>query len=171
MRVTGQALIGQFGEAYVFAVVRAAGFQISNVMNDSGHKIDWIIAGSGADNTTRDPRLEVQVKTTTSHRLANGCSSFNFDKELYDWARKSAEMLYMPRIVVLVHAPEDPGEWMRQGEHELVIKHCAFWVSLCGDEALEHTQKSRSIQFPSEQKFDVDGLVGLMSKIRVGEPL
>ena len=167
MRVTGQSLIGQFGEAYVYAVARTAGFQVAPMSADSGHKIDWLITSSGADNTVKDPRLEVQVKTTTASRHSNGCSRFDFDKELYDWARRTQDELYMPRITVLIQAPADPDEWNKQDDDQLIVQHCAYWVSLRDQAPLTNTDQ-KTVHFPRNQKFDVPGLITLMKEISIG---
>jgi len=128
--LTGINRQGAFGEAYVRLVAQAAGFVIGNFSQDSGHKVDWTIAGAGADYTTRDPRLEVQVKSSDRPRLASGDCSYDVDRSLYDWARKSQNQLFVPRIIVLVRVPDDAANWMAQADDELTARHCAYWVCL-----------------------------------------
>ena len=110
IRLKGLPWQGSYAEAYVNAVSWAAGFVCTRPALDSGHKVDFIIAGAGADGTTRDPRLEVQVKSTRQLRLADGRSHYDFDSALYDWARKPQDLLYVPRLVVLVQVPADPEQ-------------------------------------------------------------
>lgn len=167
--LTGIKRQGAYGEAYVRLIVQAAGFVIGSFSQDSGHKVDWFVAGAGADNTTRDPRLEIQVKSTIQRRLSSGDCSYDVDRALYDWARKPKELLDVPRVIVLVRVPEDSDAWVTMSDDELVTRHCAYWVSLRGHPELPPEQKELSISFPSAQKFDLTGLMQLMTGIRRGD--
>jgi len=166
--LTGINRQGAFGEAYVHLVVQAAGFVLAKYSQDSGHKIDWTVSGAGANNTTRDPRLDIQVKSTADLPLASGECSYNVDRSLYDWARKPESLLDVPRIIVLVRVPGNVDTWMAQSDDQLVTRHCAYWVKLCGEPDLLFDKSQKAIHFPVAQKFDVNGLTKIMSDIREG---
>lgn len=168
MILTGINRQGAFGEAYVHLVVQAAGFVLARYSQDSGHKIDWTVSGAGADNTTRDPRLDIQVKSTDRQRLASGECSYDIDRSLFDWSRKPKALLDVPRIIVLVRVPESADDWMMQTDDQLVTKHCAYWISLCNEPELPLDQVQKAVRFPVANKFDVKGLTKLMSDIREG---
>jgi len=51
----------QFSNAYLRAVVAAAGFQIYKPEPDID-KIDWGIASPGPKKTVRSPKVEIQLK-------------------------------------------------------------------------------------------------------------
>jgi hypothetical protein len=168
-RLEGIQWQGHYAEAYVRAVAAAAGFICTKPDLDSGHKVDWLIAAAGDDETTREPKLDVQVKSTVQARLATGASQFTFDRDLYAWAIKPQPLLYHPRVVVLVQLPDDPRAWMDQADEQLTVRHCAYWTSLRGHGALAETQGSVSVQFARDRKFDVAGLVALMAGIEGGD--
>jgi hypothetical protein len=164
--LTGINRQGAFGEAYVHLVVQGAGFVLARYSQDSGHKIDWTVSGAGADNTTKDPRLDIQVKSTDRERLESGECSYSIDRSLFDWARKPRNLLDVPRVIVLVRVPENVDHWMAQTDDELVTKHCAYWVCLRDQPELPVDQGQKAVHFPAANKFDVNGLTELMSNIR-----
>lgn len=168
MILTGINRQGAFGEAYVHLVVQAAGFVLARYSQDSGHKIDWTVSGAGADNTTRDPRLDIQVKSTDRQPLASGECSYDIDRSLFDWVRKPKALLDVPRIIILVRVPENADDWMMQSDDRLVTRHCAYWISLCGEPELLLDKGQKAVRFPVANKFDVNGLTKLMSEIREG---
>jgi len=167
-RLQGIRLQGGFAEAYVNVVCRAAGYICTKPIEDTGHKVDFYVTGAGAGDTPRDPRLEIQVKSTYVARNQEGESHFSFDVDLYDWARKPTPMLYVPRLVVLVQVPETPTDWMNQSDAQLLVKHCAYWTKLTGRGALPEGQQSITIPFVCGQKFDVVQLQSIMDQIAAG---
>lgn len=167
-RLTGEIWQGSYAEAYVNAICWAAGFICTRPHLDSGHKIDFMVSAAGSDSTSKDPRVDIQVKSTYQDRLANGNSKFTFDKPLHDWARKPEQLLLAPRLVVLVQVPPDPADWMIQSDDELSSKHCAYWVSLRGQPEISAPQESLVVHFPSAQKFTVPSLIQLMQDTSEG---
>jgi hypothetical protein len=166
--LTGINRQGAFGEAYVHLIVKAAGFVLARYDQDSGHKIDWTVSGAGADNTTRDPRLDIQVKSSANLPLASGDCSYDIDRSLYDWARKPQHLLDVPRIIVLVRVPETVDQWTAQSDDQLVTRHCAYWVNLRGEPELPADQGQRAVHFRNVQKFEANALTKIMSDIRAG---
>ena len=52
-------------------------------------------------------------------------------------------------------------------EQELVLRRCAFWLSLAGYEE-KPNRSSVTVQIPPENRFDVEGLHALMGLSRGG---
>jgi Domain of unknown function (DUF4365) len=70
-----------------------------------------------------------------------------------------------PRILVLLVMPDDEERWIEQTEEMLLLRHCAYWVSLKGMPATSNTKTVR-ISVPRVNVFSVNGLRALMDKVR-----
>jgi hypothetical protein len=59
------------------------------------------------------------------------------------------------KLLVVFRLPADENEWLRLSEDQLVMKKCAYWVSLRG--ALEVTgQESTTVRVPRKNVFSPD---------------
>jgi hypothetical protein len=76
----------------------------------------------------------------------------------------------VPRILVVVLVPMSESEWLRQTEHELSLRRCAYWTSLRGMEATTNRGKI-TIRLPRANVFSVEGLQELMRRAARREPI
>lgn len=76
--------------------------------------------------------------------------------------------VYVPRILVVVVLADDINSWLYQSEEELVMKHCAYWISLRGEQELPTGQKSKSLRLSRDKIFNVEALESLMKIISNG---
>jgi hypothetical protein len=75
-----------------------------------------------------------------------------------------------PRILVLLVLPEDEMQWTEQTEEHLLLRHCAYWMSLKGTPPTMNTATVR-VSISRTDIFTVDALLGLMDKVRKHEEL
>ena len=113
----------------------------------------------------RRPKLDLQVK---SIRAAPG----DGDHVPYPLKRKNYDDLSLPellapRILVLVLLPKDPAAWLQCSPEQLVLRHCAYWLSLAGAPATDNETRV-TVQVPRANLFMVEGLSGLMHRINEG---
>lgn len=103
-------------------------------------------------------QLAAQLKCT--HTVDPSGPTFTYDLEVkdYDRLRVPREKLYVPRVLIVVHVPEDPDEWMASGPEQMVLKRCAYWVSLTGARPTTNTS-TVAVNIPTEQVFDVASLL------------
>lgn len=151
----------QFSNAFLLAIAAAAGCSVSkpSVDNDS---IDWTIS----NRLARRPKLDVQLKCTGTDGVRG--PEIAFELPVKNYADLILTDLIVPRILVLIHVPVDPGAWMTMSDEELVLRRCGFWHSLRGkEESLNST--SVTIRVPSQNKLTVESLSELMEKINRGE--
>lgn len=85
----------------------------------------------------------------------NGAFSYPLPVKNYNDLRKST--LYVPRILIVVHVPSDPAEWIVSDPDKMVVKRCAYWVSLAGAEAITNTS-TVSVTIKTEHVFDPNAL-------------
>jgi hypothetical protein len=75
-----------------------------------------------------------------------------------------------PLILVVVLVPDKVDDWLHQSETELCLKHCAYWVSLRGQPAIEN-QTTVTVYLPRQNIFTVNTLKNLMQRIAAGESI
>jgi len=154
----------QFSNAFVQAITAAAGFAISKpgVDDDS---IDWQIAASGGQGTMRSPRLEIQLKCRTGLRVSGG--EFRLPLKVKNFSDLVPMNLIVPRLLVLVIVPVKVSEWLMMDQESLLLRNCAYWVSLRGWPASENDE-TETVGVPTSQQFDVESLTAIMDRIGNG---
>jgi hypothetical protein len=146
-----------FGTAFLLAVAGAAGCAASSRQPDDD-SIDWTLSC----RLSRRPKLDVQMKSTTSDE-ANG------DVLHYDLKRKNYDDLIIsnvlaPRILIVVSMPSDVSTWLAWSPEQLVLRRCAYWVSLAGRPATANAA-TVTIHVPRANAFTPDALRTMMQDI------
>jgi Domain of unknown function (DUF4365) len=159
----------QLSVAYVHAVAARAGYtcQVKTVDEDS---VDLEIGASGYlhhQAVLRSPRIEVQLKATSSPQLRTNDLTFRLPSKNY---RDLRETTLVPRLLVVLALPRNPAEWIETSEECMISRRCAYWVSLLG-RAETTNVKTVSISLPRSHLFNGDQLRGLMERVSRQEPL
>ena len=145
---------------YVQAVAARAGYVTSNCDLDRDG-VDLRIHAGG----DMRPALDMQLKATINLREAtDGLFRFPLKQRNYDLLRIDTQT---PRLLVVLALPTERGDWMTITEQELVLRRCAFWLSLAGYEE-KPNRSSVTVQIPPVNRFDVEGLHALMGLSRGG---
>ncbi|MBX5468877.1 MAG: DUF4365 domain-containing protein [Thermoleophilaceae bacterium] len=144
-----------FSRAVVRAIAAAAGVGASIPELDQNSEDVHFAA---PDTDTPGAKLDGQLKC--SQNIDPSGDSFPYDLPVknYDDLRWPADQLYVPRILIVVHVPEDPAEWLACDPDQIVVKRCAYWMSLAGAPETENTSTVR-VNVPTEQVFDPDALL------------
>jgi hypothetical protein len=79
----------------------------------------------------------------------------------YDDLREPGENC--PRILIVLVMPEDEAQWLSQSVDELVVRHCAYWVSLEGHPPPTTTRTVR-IAIPRGNVFSVEAVRGMRAR-------
>ncbi|MBC6403053.1 MAG: DUF4365 domain-containing protein [Hyphomonadaceae bacterium] len=146
--------------AYTAAIAAGAGYTLAG-QNFDRDGIDIQVRASGSMR----PSLDIQLKATINLADAGG------DEFRYALRRRNYDLLreatFVPRILVVLHLPKDESLWINASPEELVIRHCAYWVSLLG---FPETQNTLSVTIPIKKRnrFDVKALRALMEQARKG---
>jgi len=155
----------QFADAFLLAVAAVAGFQAMKppVDNDS---VDWTIAS----RLPRRPKIDIQMK---SRGVEDADAEDDFIR--YDLKRKNYDDLILtdllaPRLLVLVLVPKGIEGWLALTPEQLILRRCAYWVSLAGQPPTTNETSVR-VHVPRTNLFDVASLEGLMQRANDQEPL
>jgi hypothetical protein len=159
----------QLSVAYVHAVAARAGYtcQVQIVDEDS---VDVLIGATGYIHdraVVRSPRLEIQLKATSTLQLGTKGLIFPLKRKNYEDLRTRS---LIPRLLVVLVLPSDPAEWIDMSEECMISRRCAYWASLLGMTETSNTS-SISVHLPRSQQFNVEQLQGLMQQVSRQEPL
>ena len=154
----------QFSNAYVRAVASVAGFTLAKPEVDDD-SIDLTDAQRGGNGTVRAPRVELQLKCTGQDIINNGSLHLPLKLKNYDDLR-AADVL-VPRILVVLCVPDGLTDWIEHSEQQMLIRHCAYWVSLRGEAATTNTTNI-TVQIPRANLFNPTSLTEIMNRIGGG---
>jgi hypothetical protein len=155
----------KFSDVFIHAAAAVAGFAtaVPGVDDDS---IDWQIAQTGGGGTTRSPKIELQLKCTTVPDFTPQTLRFDLSLKNYDDLRNPDYQV--PRILVVVVAPLAIGDWLHMDEHSLVVRTCAYWMSLHGHPDVPNSTSVR-VHLPKVQRFDAAALHDMMARVGQGQ--
>lgn len=157
----------KFSDAYLQAVAAAAGYSLAKPNTDDD-SIDWILQARNAENTSRRPRMEVQLKCSAQKIIKANILRFPLELKNYNDLRDAH--VFTPRILIVVTVPEAVEEWLLQNEQEMILRCCAYWVSLHGMPETEN-KKTVTIELPRNNILTPDALKQMMQQINNGEKL
>lgn len=144
--------------AYVQAIAARAGFATATYDFDRDG-VDMRIQAGGASR----PAIELQLKATAT--LGNPHQGFF----RYRLKRRNYDLLTIdvitPRALVVLDLPAERDQWVTVGVEELVLRRCAYWLDLSGENELSE-QASTTVRIPERNLFDVEGLHHLMEQAR-----
>jgi hypothetical protein len=110
--------------------------------------------------------LDIQANSTYGAIVTDTDVLYDLEVKSYDDLRD--QDVGTPRILVLLVQPEVEADWTEVTENELMLRHCAYWLSLKGMGAVDNTRTVR-VSLPKANRFSVEALQGIMECLRVGE--
>lgn len=150
----------QFSIAYLRAIAAVAGFSVARPSVDDD-SIDLTLSARSQDGYLRAPKLDVQLKCTEKTFRNDGFLHFRLPKKNYDDLRQDS---LTPRILVVLIVPgDDIKGWLEQTEDALVLRRCAYWLSLKGSPAAKN--RSKTVRIPRSKVFTVNRLKTIMQEI------
>jgi hypothetical protein len=153
--------------AYVRAVAARAGLICGGTENDLGFDLFLrSVEIHGQQLWDGGPQLDVQLKSTTRAEVRETVVAYDLEVRAYNILRQ--ENVNRPRILVILVLPEDESEWLGQTEDALILRHCAYWMSLRGAEPTT-AQTTVRIMIPRANISSVQSLQALMDRARRGE--
>ncbi len=175
MPLSNNNIVAELSYAYLHAIATRAGFgcQVPNRHTDSVgvdaeiRVLDEDLADSSAFSNFS---VGIQLKATTKPQklTKRGYSYFLEDVQQYNRLRSRAGPF--PTILVVLFLPKKPTAWLKHSEEELVLRKCAYWVSLW-DAPESENETGQTIYLPQSNILSVEGLRELMSRLSVLEEI
>lgn len=154
-----------FSDALVRAVIAGAELRYQPGAQPDDDSVDFTICGRGPAGTLRSPKLDIQLKCQMGSPPTKDPWPFVLSLKNYDDLRPTD--VHIPRILVVVVVPTDVGQWIEQDTQRLLLRHCAWWVSLRGMPAVSNTSRV-TIPLPIGQEFNVPALHDLFQRVGGG---
>lgn len=152
--------------AYLHAIAAKAGVGCEVAgRHDDNTGVDAKLTGwgpfpGGGYRTEIDIKVQLKATVQIPNEINGKLSYFLKGVQQYDDLRSDA--VSTPRILVVLFLPPVAEEWLSLTDDGLLLRKCAYWVSLRG--AAHTTNKSgQTIYLPKTQIFGQDELVKLMT--------
>lgn len=152
----------QFSVAVARAVAAVCGLAYATPETDED-SIDATIALRGGGGTVRSPKLDVQLKCSSIVNSSSDEMSYALKIKNYNELRAADVMV--PRILVVVLVPDGLMEWMHWTEHHLMLKKCAYWLSLRGMPETANTS-SVTVKLLKSQPFHPEALTAIFDRLK-----
>lgn len=148
----------EMSEAYLRAVVFRVGFGLDEPKNDRG-----------IDGTIRDPnrlgrgidRIDYQLKSTTRYEIRDANIIYDLRVENYNQLVIETDV---PRVLILYLMPPDSDQWLSHSVDELILRKCAYWVSLMSMPRSPNSSTQR-VEVPLANIFSHDELPGMLHSL------
>lgn len=146
--------------AYVQTVAAAAGYT-TQVENFDRRGVDLQICAGGEVH----PAVDIQLKSTVNLGVpTNGYYHYRLRVHNYNLLCIKTQI---PRLLVVLDLPADEDRWLTITTDELILRRCAYWLSLLG-EATTDNQSSVTVRIPVDNVFNVEHLRLIMDWSRKG---
>lgn len=145
----------QFSLAYVHAVAACAGYQMEIPSKDR-HSVDGRLFSDAEI-------IEFQAKATSQNIERDGIVRFRLPVKNHDDLRAPNAMAL--RLLVVVQLPDDPDAWVDQTDEQLCLRGRGVWLIL-RDKPPTTNVDNVTVQIPTSNRFDRDGLMTLMRRAR-----
>ncbi|MXX95919.1 MAG: DUF4365 domain-containing protein [Gammaproteobacteria bacterium] len=147
---------------YVQALATKAGYTTTVPQSDYD-SVDMIVSSSVGMRY----KLDLQLKATT--RLGKPIDKgipYLISKKNYDDLRNETQV---PRILVVLDLPKEEENWVTVTTKELILRRCAYWLSLQNETYTDIEQGSITVYLPVDNILNVDTLKTLMEQVGSGE--
>lgn len=148
--------------AFVSLIAARAGYTCASPMQHDRDSVDAQIRAGG----TMRPALDIQLKATSSPKFTEGELSFPLKKKNYDDLRA---LRAIPILLVVFELPQTEDQWLTWSDEQHIIKKRAWWISLKGRNHIE--TESTTVRLSPSNRFTVDALKDIMSKLSAGDSL
>ena len=145
--------------AYVYAVASFVGYTISEE-NFDRDGVDLRIHAGGLGS----PAIGLQLKATVNLRGPMQDGDYRYDVPIKNY-EKLIGAYQVPRYLVVLALPSDESQWLSASTEELVLRRCAYWVSLEGEEESEN-QRTVAVNIQPNRQFDANALQHLIDLSR-----
>jgi len=167
--LTNNHIKAELSNAYVQAIAARNGFSMEFTRNDFD-SVDVTICGKGKlsiESLLHSPKIDIQLKSTINWVINENTISYNLSLKNYNDLIVETTV---PRILVLLCLPNDEIDWLIHSVESLILKKCAYWVSLKGLPKSEN-ESNQTIKIPINNVFSPKAIKELMIKVSKQEDI
>jgi hypothetical protein len=111
-------------------------------------------------------KIDVQAKSATRTNRTAAVIRYNLELTAYDLLRHAS--LGCPRILVVLLLPPEEARWTSQTDEALILRHCAYWLSLQGHGPTRNRRSVR-LSIPRANRFTPEALRAMLTRVKTGE--
>jgi hypothetical protein len=170
--LTGNDIESELSYAYLHAVASkvGAGCKVGN-RHDDNHGVDasltaWAPFTNGG--YIKEVDLKIQLKATVTSPVDSGTHLSYFLSGLNRYNDLRSDALAVHRILIVMFLPNVDSQWLSITENELILKKCAYWVSLRGAGSSTNGT-GQTIYLPKVQIFNPDSLLDICARLSRNE--
>lgn len=168
------AIQEELSKAYLQTVACYAGFTVQHIDRDNDG-VDALIKSNSKpapDSLLVSSTLEVQIKACCSkeHIFVNKNGDIVYDLQARNYNILVDTHRQLDIILVLLHLPPLKKDWITHNVHNLILRKCAYWISLKGQTQTTN-ETSKRIIIPHNNIFSPKALHSIMVKISKEENL
>jgi len=155
-----------FQLSYIRAVAASSGCIVSVPEIDDGIDLN-VTHKADSHSYLRDQvaRLEIQLKATSDYSgKQSEHVSITMRRDRYDYYRINNPIVH--KIIVILSMPKDQQNWVSAQHQALLVRHCAYWVSIAGYPA--SSAEKPTVKASVNAIFDDVALCGIMERIGQG---
>jgi hypothetical protein len=170
MSTTQQDIESRLSYAYLHAVVSHAGFVCRPATPDEDKEgIDAAVTAYGSFPGTwrTQVTINVQLKATVKTPTDDGSYLSYSVQGIRRYDKLREDHREPVRILVILFLPQANADWLNCSENELILKKCAYWVSLRNASASDN-QTAQTVKIPKNQLFSQDNLNTLINRLALG---
>jgi hypothetical protein len=160
-------VMAELSYAYLHAIASHAHFGCAPTdRNNDAIAIDAFISVRerlSRQSRWTDFKIEVQLKATT--RVPEGQHPFfSFPMPVHQYDKLRDTRALANKLLVILLLPEQTGEWLKWTMDELLLRRCAYWVSLRGAPAVSSVSTT-NVRISRANVLSVDRLRELATRI------
>ena len=158
--------------AYIDCIATTAGYECQTkrrVMDNAG--IDLTIEVPGEMLACLSPKVDVQVKCTSSDCINGDFIHFNLEVRNYDRLIDTRSII--PLILIVVLVSKNTTDWIKNSANDDISTRLgagAYWISLKGEQSTDNTN-TKTIKIPLSHRLSPEVLQEIMRKIAQREDL
>lgn len=170
----GNDIESELSYAYLHAVASKIGAaaKVGNRHEDN-NGVDALLTAWGPflnGGYIQEVDVKIQLKATISVPVDSGTHLSYFLNGVNRYNDLRSDALAVHRILIVMFLPADRDIWLTISEDELVLKKCAYWVSLRGA-AASANGTGETIYIPKTQIFNPESLLDICARLSRKEVL
>jgi len=161
----------QLSYAYLHAVAWHAGFECQSATPQQDKQgIDAVVTAYGnfQNSIKTQVTINVQLKATIEKPADNGTHLSYFVKEIKRYDKLRENHCDPARIMVVLFLPTQHADWLNHSENDLILKNCAYWVSLRNAPG-SGNETGKTVKIPKEQMLNAENLKTLVTRLAQGD--
>jgi hypothetical protein len=169
MSTTFQDIESRLSYAYLHAVASHSGFLCREATSaEDKEGIDAVVTAYGnfSGSYRTQITINVQLKATIEVPTDNGNYLSYFVQGIKRYDKLREDHREPIRILMVLFLPEKHADWLSHSENELILKRCAFWMSLRNAPASDN-RSGQTVKIPKDQILNSDNLKKLIERLAI----